>query len=199
MQIETKNNRQVFLRRLNSNDLDNLYDYLQNLSTETKNRFGPHGFDKQSIIDFYNLNNNLGYVANTVDTKEIIAYSIIKIGYLEHDRIRLQSYGMILDNKTDCTFAPSVTDSWQSCGIGNKLFHFILSDLTTSDIERIILWGGVQMDNEIAVNYYKKNGFKTVGQFTYNGENYDMIYHIFNQQLLRSEEYLIKEYIQPIK
>ena len=94
-----------------------------------KKRFGPHKFDRQSIIDFYDFNTNLGYIAHTVDTKEIIAYSIIKIGYLEHDSIRLQSYGLTLDNKTDCTFAPSVTDLWQSCGIGNQLFHFILSDL----------------------------------------------------------------------
>jgi diamine N-acetyltransferase len=178
MQIEAKNKRQVFLRRLHSNDLDNLFDYLQNLSGETKKRFGPHNFDRQSILDFYHLSNNLGYVAHTIDTKEIIAYSIIKIGYLDHDSIRLQSYGITLDNKTDCTFAPSVADVWQSCGIGNHLFNFILSDLTTMEIERIILWGGVQVNNEKALNFYKKNGFKTLGQFAYNGENYDMIYTI---------------------
>ena len=140
MQIEAKNNRQVSLRRLGSNDLDILFDYLQNLSSETKKRFGPHQFDKQSIIDFYDLDSNLGYVAQTADTKEIIAYAIIKLGYLEHDSIRLSSYGMTLDNKTDCTFAPSVADSWQSCGIGNHLFHFILSDLKAKEIERIILF-----------------------------------------------------------
>jgi diamine N-acetyltransferase len=181
MQIEAKNNRQVFLRRLHSNDFDKLFDYLQNLSTETKKRFGPHQFDRQSIIDFYGLNTNLGYIAHTIDTKEIIAYSIIKIGYLEHDSLRLQSYGITLDNQTDCTFAPSVADLWQSCGIGNYLFHFILSDLTATKIERIILWVGVQADNEKAVNFYKKNGFKTLGQFTYNGENYDMIHNILTQ------------------
>jgi hypothetical protein len=65
MQIEAKNNRQVFLRRLNSSDLDNLFDYLQNLSTETKKRFGPHKFDRQSIIEFYDFNTNLGYVTHT--------------------------------------------------------------------------------------------------------------------------------------
>ena len=178
MQIEVKNNRQVFLRRLNSNDLDNLVDYLQNLSPETKKRFGPHKFDRQSIIEFYDFNSNLGYVAQNLDTSKIIAYSIIKIGYLEHDSIRLQSYGIKLDNITDCTFAPSVADLWQSCGIGNCLFHFILSELMTTKVQRIILWGGVQIDNEIAVNYYKKNGFKILGQFAYNGDNYDMIYDI---------------------
>jgi diamine N-acetyltransferase len=185
MQIEAKNNQQVFLRRLNSNDLDNLFHYLQNLSTETKKRFGPHNFDKQSIVDFYDLNTNLGYVAHTVDKKEIIAYSIIKIGYLEHDGLRLQSYGLAPDNKTDCTFAPSVADLWQSCGIGNHLFRFILSDLTATEIERFILWGGVQMDNERAVNFYRKNGFKTLGQFTYNGENYDMIYNYRQTEIIK--------------
>lgn len=179
MIIETKNNRQVFLRRLNSNDLDNLFDYLQNLSAETKKRFGPHKFDKQSIIDFYEYpESHLGYVAHDTETKEIIAYSIIKIGCLENDNIRLQSYGMTLDNKTDCIFAPSVADFWQSCGIGNKLYSFILSDLKMKGIKRIILWGGVQMDNDKAVNYYKKNNFKTLGQFTHNGENYDMAFDI---------------------
>jgi ribosomal protein S18 acetylase RimI-like enzyme len=178
MQIEAKNKQQVFLRRLNSNDLDNLFDYLQKLSTETKKRFGPHKFDRQSIIDFYDLKTNIGYIALTIDTNEIIAYSIIKIGYLKHDSSRLQSYGIILDNNTDSTFAPSVADLWQSCGIGKKLFQFILLDLSKTEVKRIILWGGVQMDNEIAVNYYNKNGFKTLGQFAYNGENYDMIYEI---------------------
>jgi hypothetical protein len=178
MQIEAKNKQQVFFRRLNSNDLDYLFDYLQNLSTETKKRFGPHNFDRQSIIDFYDLKTNIGYIALAIDTNEIIAYSILKIGYLEHDSSRLQSYGMKLDNNTDSTFAPSVADLWQSCGIGNKLFQFILSDLSKTEVKRIILWGGVQTNNEIAVNYYNKNGFKTLGQFAYNGDNYDMVYEI---------------------
>ncbi|WP_336518133.1 hypothetical protein [Pollutibacter soli] len=136
-------------------------------------------FDPQSIVEFYKYPDiHRGYVAHDIETKKIIAYSIIRIGYLEHDKARLQSYGLTLDNKTDCTFAPSVADLWQSCGVGNKMFHFILSDLKTNRINRIILWGGVQVDNDKAVNYYKKNDFRILGQFTYNGENYDMILDI---------------------
>ena len=175
MTIETKDNKQVRLRRLNSNDLDNLLEYLNNLSHETKKRFGPHQFDKQSVIDFYNYADiHLGYVAQTIDTNKIIAYSIIKFGYLEGDYNRFLSYGIKLDNKLDCEFAPSVADLWQSCGIGNKFFQFILADLKKTKVKRIILWGGVQADNEKAVNYYKKNNFKLAGQFTHNGENFDM-------------------------
>jgi len=179
MIIQTKNNRQVLLRRLISDDFDKLFDYLQRLSPETKKRFGPHMFDKESIIDFYeNSNKHSGYIAQDTETLEIIAYSIIKVGYLESDSFRLRSYGLTPDNKTDCTFAPSVADLWQSLGVGNSLFSFILSDLKANEIKRIILWGGVQCDNYKAVNYYLKNGFSTLGQFEYNGQNYDMILEI---------------------
>jgi len=176
MIIKTKDNRQVYLRRLNSNDIDNLFFYLNMLGTGTKKRFGPHQFDKQSIIDFYeHPGTHKSYIAQTIDTNEIIAYSIIRYGYLESDYHRFLSYGIELNRKTDCEFAPSVADAWQSCGIGNQLFPFILQDLKETEIKRIVLWGGVQADNEKAIDYYKKNGFQTAGQFTYNGENFDMI------------------------
>lgn len=156
-------------------DIDNLFHYLQNLSSETRSRFGPHPFDKDSIAAFYNdSTDRIGYVAIDTETGDLIAYSIIKIGFLEHDRTRLESYGLTLENKHDCTFAPSVADAWQGCGIGSNLFHFIITDLKSKAINRIILWGGVQANNERAVVYYHKLGFKTLGQFQYNGENYDM-------------------------
>ncbi len=179
MIIETSDNRQVFLRKLNSNDLDNLLSYLENLSMETKKSFGPHQFDKQSVIDFYdNPDIHLGYIAEAIDSNEIVAYFIIKLGYLESDYHRFFSYGIKLDNKADCEFAPSVADLWQSSGIGNKLFHFILSDLIIAGVKRIVLWGGVQADNERALNYYKKNNFVQAGQFYHNGENVDMFLNI---------------------
>lgn len=180
MKIETKDNRQVYLRRLNSNDLDGLCHYLQNLSPNTKKRFGPHPFHKQSIIDFYEYSDlNRGYVAQTIETNEIVAYSIIKFGYLESDYNRYLSYGIKLDSRIDCEFAPSVADSWQSCGIGHQLFHYILADLIKTEVRRIVLWGGVQADNERAINYYRKNNFRMFGQFTHNGENFDMLLDVF--------------------
>jgi GNAT superfamily N-acetyltransferase len=179
MLVETKNNKKVALRLLHPNDLGDLSDYLQQLSPETKKRFGPHPFDKQSILEFYNSPGKYeGYVAIDMDEKKIIAYSVIKMGYLEHDRNRLESYGIKPDQNTDCSFAPSVADAWQGMGIGNKLLQFLISAIKANHINRIILWGGVQMDNEKAVNYYLKNGFKILGQFSYQGENYDMIFDI---------------------
>jgi GNAT superfamily N-acetyltransferase len=176
MNIQTKNGRKICLRKLGIDDFDLLLDYLHRLSAGTLRRFGPHKFDKQSIIDlFENSGNHRGYIAQDTVTDDIIAYSIVKIGYLEHDSFRLQSYGLILNNETDCTYAPSVADNWQNQGIGYSLFSFMLSELKAEGIQRIILWGGVQCDNYKAVEFYIRNGFSTLGQFEYNGPNYDMI------------------------
>ena len=184
MLIKAKNDKQLVFRRLTSNDFAKLFEYLQNLSKHSKSHFGPHKFDLQSIIVFYEqCNNNIGYLALDNETQNIVAYSIIKIGLLDHDRPRLLSYGLILNEKKDCTFAPSVADLWQSYGIANALFHYILSDIKTIGIERIILWGGVQKENQKAFNFYVKNGFRTIGQFSHEGENFDMILDIFESNL----------------
>ena len=179
MIIKSKNNKDVLLRKLTPGDFADLAGYLQNLSPDTVKRFGPHGFDIQSISDLHQDSGSYsGYIAIDAETSEIIAYSVIKTGYLEHDGYRLQSYGLTPDGRTDCTFAPSVADQWQSQGIGNSLFHFMMSDLKAKGCRRIILWGGVQSSNRKAVNYYLKNGFIKLGQFEHNGLNDDMILEI---------------------
>ena len=179
MIIKIKDGRQVLVRKLTPIDVDKLFDYFQRLGPDTLKRYGPHKFDKDSITEiFQNPGDHTAYIAMDIETSEIVAYSVIKKGFLEHDGYRLQSYGIILDSTTDCTFAPSVADEWQSLGVGNSLFQFLLSDLIANGQKRIILWGGVQADNNKAVNYYLKNGFRTLGQFEHNGQNFDMILEI---------------------
>jgi GNAT superfamily N-acetyltransferase len=179
MMYHTRNNKQVILQRLIPDDFDNLLAYLNNLSPATQARFGPHSFNSQAIQEFYgNMSRNAGYIAKDAETSEVIAYAIIRLGYLEHDSHRLRSYGLTLDHSTDCTFAPSVADVWQSLGLGDLLFRFIVGELTPMNKKRIILWGGVQGSNEKAIRFYSKNGFITLGGFEYNGWNYDMIAEI---------------------
>ena len=166
MIVQTKNQRKIILRKLEKKDYGALFHYLISLSSETKHRFGPHAFDMPTIVDFYeNQSDNIGYLALDAESMEIVAYSIIRKGFLQHDSFRLQSYGLTLDYYTDCTYAPSVADDWQSLGVGNLLFHFIVKELHQAGIRRIILWGGVQSNNDKAVNFYLKNGFRTLGSF----------------------------------
>ncbi|NVO18400.1 MAG: GNAT family N-acetyltransferase [Bacteroidetes bacterium] len=166
---------QVVVRKIQPGDLDLLLEYFTYLGPETRSRFGPHAFDRETLIQIYlNSLNYLGYIAIENETGKIIAYSVIKIGYLEHDSDRLCSYGLTLDARKDCTYAPSVSDEWQSLGVGKAMFQFILTSLIASGFKRIILWGGVQSKNEKAVNFYRNAGFRKLGTFEYKGMNTDM-------------------------
>lgn len=167
------------ISKLKVEDFEKLVSYLNNLTQETRSRFEPHAFDMASVKQFYlPKNNNCGYILilNDSETNEIIAYSIIKKGYVSKDKTRLENYGVSLYPETDCTFAPSVADAWQSKGLGKIMFDFIKNDLQKQGFKRIILWGGVQASNVRAVNYYLKYNFRKVGEFENKGiENYDMV------------------------
>ncbi len=170
------NNQPLLLRRLEPGDIGLLCEYLADLGEATRKRFGPHPADRKSLEEIYgNRDDILGYIALNIDSGAIIAYSVIKKGYLEHDAFRFRSYGLEPDPFTDCTFAPSVADNWQGYGLGSALFLFMLDDLVMKGFKRIILWGGVQCNNLPALNYYRKFGFVIPGEFEYYGMNYDMI------------------------
>ena len=105
----TENKLQI--SKLQVNDFDKLLVYLSNLSLVTRSRFGPHLFDLAAIQQFYlPENNNIAYIIKNDESQEIIAYSIIKEGYVLNDKKRLEQLGIQLNPQTDCTFAPSVAD-----------------------------------------------------------------------------------------
>ncbi len=173
------NNHILILRKLDEADLNLLDEYLMGLSDETQRKFGPHPFDKEALAELFSHTEKYsGYVATETETLKIIAYSVIKKGFLDHDRPRLESYGLNLDPATDATFAPSVADEWQGLGVGTQLFKFMIPGLQADGVKRIILWGGVQCDNLKAMHYYRKLGFTILGQFDYYGQNYDMMKEI---------------------
>lgn len=70
MTVKAKNNRQVFIRKLDFSDYNKLFYYLQNLSEETKNRSGPHSQDfepmkfepmKNITLPFPNMEESISY------------------------------------------------------------------------------------------------------------------------------------------
>lgn len=174
MQVQIRN--EVFeLRRLDKSDLEKLNEYLQSLSFETRRRFGPHPFERDSVEHFYNDNTNQAYLAVHTVSGAIAAYCIVKAGLIEYDIERFRSYGIIPEALADYTLAPSVADAWQSCGLGSFVLQFILDDLKHTGAKRLFLWGGVQAGNQRAVNYYQKFGFRFLGQFFHEVDNFDMV------------------------
>lgn len=164
------------MRELTKNDFDDLLRYLHQLSDASKNRFGPHAYNPVALAEFYSSGDTNGFIA--LHTGNIIGYSILKIGMLLHDAERLNAYSYPRLNECCGTYAPSIADFWQDKGIGKLMFHYLLSFCKSKQIERIILWGGVQCSNEKALCFYERLGFKTLGYFEYNGMNQDMILEI---------------------
>lgn len=171
----TKQPKQVQIRLLNNSDFDRLIHYLQSLRAETLQRFQPHSFQPQDVLSFYQQQGTEACVAIDTATDELVGYAVLKKGLLEHDLPRLQQYQYPLQYDTAYTFAPSVKDDWQSTGVGQLMMDFIRAEMQSRNIHQLVLWGGVQSGNEKAVRFYRKNGFRLLGSFEYNGPNDDML------------------------
>jgi diamine N-acetyltransferase len=176
MKVQLSKSTTVFCRKLEVSDFQNLAEYLAYLSEETKSRFEPHPFDLASIIAFYEDLSNQAFIA--LNEGKIVAYSILKSGFLPKDAVRLTGLGLVLNNAENCTFAPSVADAWQGIGLAKALFDYMMNAIKNQGFSRMILWGGVQTSNEKAIRFYQKQGFKTIGAFENKTANLDMIWAI---------------------
>lgn len=178
MRVQLRNDRTAAIRPLQENDKESLYHYLQNLSAESRSRFGPHLFDQQTINSICEepAKNIQRYIAVDESTSVVVAYLLIQQGMIEADQQRYAQRNQFLDPGTTVTYAPSVADDWQSSGLGTAMHNLIENDLKNRGIRHIILWGGVQSTNLKAVNFYKKNGYQFIASFWHdNKDNHDMI------------------------
>ena len=178
MKYQLKNGKAVDVRMLASNDSKKLFDYFDRyFSAESKSRFGPHSFDRNSINKICSkLDSDIKRYVAIDDEENIVAYMLIKQGMIEWDEKRYAERSQVYDYHCSVTFAPSVADAWQSSGLGSLMNTIIENELTEYGIRFIILWGGVQAANVKAVNFYKKLGYRYIASFWHNGkDNYDMV------------------------
>lgn len=178
MKYELKNGARVDIRLLANTDNEKLFDYFdQYFSKESRSRFGPHPFDKETINAIcQNMNGDITRYVATDETGNIVAYMLIKQGMIDWDMDRYATRQQSYDHDSSVTFAPSVADAWQSSGIGSLMNSIIEKDLNKRGIRNIILWGGVQATNEKAVNFYKKLGYQFIASFWHDGkDNHDMV------------------------
>lgn len=165
----------MIFRQLTFDDLSLLVDYLGKLSDESRKRFGPHPFDIESIERVF-AEENLGFI--TIENEEIIAYAVVHQGIIDHEKPRLNSYGIDENEPGSCTIAPSVADSQQGKGVGTDFMKYMLNELKDKGFRKVYLWGGVQADNEKAVRLYTRLGFNYLGEFEYYGKNLDMVLYL---------------------
>ncbi|MBL0882981.1 MAG: GNAT family N-acetyltransferase [Chitinophagaceae bacterium] len=161
----------ITCRQWLATDLSNLLSYFHHLNEETKARFGPHPFTKEALEYHYYHPDYMGFLLIENNSTFIIGYAILKMGYLEHDLPRLVSYNIQPNHATDVTYAPCLANDWQGKGVGKVLWNHTKKYLLQQQKQRVILWGGVQADNIVAVSYYNKIGFLTIGTYEHNGKN----------------------------
>jgi diamine N-acetyltransferase len=175
---QLKNGKAVEIRLLENSDCGKLFDYFdQHFSKESKSRFGPHPFDKQTIDAICkNSDEEITRYIALDENKNIAAYMLVKQGMNEWDEKRYAWRNQFYDHQSSVTFAPSVADAWQSSGLGTGMNNFIEGELRNRGIKNIILWGGVQASNKKAVNFYKKLGYEFIASFRHDEkDNYDMV------------------------
>jgi len=171
------NGEKVVLRPLEPNDISKLADFLQGLSKETRRLSTFEGYDMKTakeLCDAINKYDKLRFVIEN-SGKDIVGLIELSFGFPESDVERYKNAGYELNTDTDLRFGPTLTDDYQNVGLGSKVFPCIVEIAKKFGKHRIILWGGVLKDNERAIHYYEKQGFKKVGYFTKDdAEHLDM-------------------------
>ncbi|MGZ8549377.1 MAG: hypothetical protein ACXWV2_01900 [Chitinophagaceae bacterium] len=134
MKVQLRDGRIVSIRPLQTSDKEPLYHYLQNLSAESRSRFGPHPFDEQTIemICEDPGTDTLRFIAVDESAPEIIAYMLIKQGMNEADQRRYAKRSQFFNDAITVTYAPSVADAWQSSGLGTAMLNSIEAELIKS-------------------------------------------------------------------
>jgi diamine N-acetyltransferase len=176
-----RSGQELLVRPLRADDAARLGEYLRSLSEQTRARYQPHPFDQQTANEIC-ATLDPGAILRLVATvpavggeQRIIAYMLLKMGILEADQRRYEELGIPLDPATDSTFAPSVADDFQNQGVGSRMLRHIVQVAPKLGRRRIVLWHGVQATNDRAVHFYRRWGFRKVGEFTTDKNNYDMI------------------------
>lgn len=183
LSVSPEPGRKLSFRVLRSDDAPALGRYLEGLSAETRGWFAPHPFTAEvarklcADLD-YRQTLRLIALSGTGDQEEVAAYFILHLGTRKGEQDRYRGYGIVLDDRTDCTFAPSVADAWQNRGLGSALMPHVLEVARQLGFRRALLSGGAQTANVRALHFYEKFGFRKVGAFRTSVDNQDMIVEI---------------------
>lgn len=181
-QVQLPTNETAWLRPLTKDDAGILGVYFLSLSDETKRRYGPHPFD-QATADKLCAENDYNKVIRMLATvpqagsERVIAYFILVMGVDEDEIKRYAVLGIGLDSATDCTLAPSVADDYQDKGVGSIVMRHVIDSALRLGKTRMVLMGGTQGTNARGIHFYKKYGFRIVGDFQEptGFNNHDMI------------------------
>jgi GNAT superfamily N-acetyltransferase len=178
--VRLRSGEEVLIRLLREDDGAWLAAYLEGLCAETCSYYRPHPFDRETadrICDSLASSDKLRFVAlsRSDGDDRIVAYVPFKLGVRDADRQRYAARGIELDAETDTTIAPSVADEYQGAGLAGAIVRYLVDHSRALGRTRMVLWGGVQARNARAIAFYRKCGFREMGEFWTDQNNFDML------------------------
>ena len=177
-QLQTGDGSRFVARPLLATDAESLGVYFDNLSESVRGMYGPHPLNTEHariLCDELDHTKLLPFLA-IMESGEIGAYFLVHIGVRDGDRKRYIEHGHPLVEHECCTLAPCVADAWQELGLGSAMLPHVTSSIKRLGRQRLVLWGGVRGDNPRAQHFYRKFGFRHVGDFAAGGvNNLDMV------------------------
>lgn len=175
MIIKDKSGNPFNYRRLEKCDSITLGLYFENLSAESKSRFGPHPLTYQYAHKIcYSENDPAQRFIALLPNGDIAAYVILDFDMIEHERLRYLNYGIELKAKKDVFFAPSVLDAHQNNGLASAIMKKIIGYANKNEIRSLVHLGGTQEPNKLALGFYQKFGFQQLGGYQTEVFNIDM-------------------------
>ena len=182
-ELVLRDGEKVTFRSLVSNDINNLATFLIGLSplTRQKSFFDSYDHDMaRELCDAINKYDKLRFVLEVHQPAiggRIVGLIEFGFSIVQDDNENFRANGFRLSEDTDCRFGLTLSDDYQGKGLGSAAFPCVIEVARQFSKSRIFLWGGVRKDNDHAIRYYEKHGFKHAGGFTGEDgvENLNMI------------------------
>ena len=164
--LELPTGRTYVLRPIEATDQPGLCDFVSQFSDRTRRFFSIDQTPAATAADWcaaiarYDKLRFL--VAGTRHVVAIVEFSLdLPLGDVE----RFRAYRYPLHAGSDCRFGLCVVDELQGQGLAKALLQPVREIARCFGRTRIILWGGVMVENVRAHTYYHRAGFQTVGEF----------------------------------
>ena len=176
--IINKFGEEFTFKNIEETDSKRLGVFFESLSAETRSRFGPHPLTtKQAEVLCQNIFTDKAKRFITLYNEEVVGYFILDFNEYKDEIKRYADYNVNLNMEADPVFAPCISDTYQNKGIASISMIEIINFAKEKNVRSLVLMGGTQATNELAIKFYEKFNFKKYGTFytTHNNlNNYDM-------------------------
>ncbi|MEJ1933495.1 GNAT family N-acetyltransferase [Nostoc sp. NIES-2111] len=164
----------LLLRLLRRSDAQGLADYFGRLGDESRRRFLPHPLTQPAAQALCSEPDPTALRFVVAGNDRLMAYFILETALYPHEAGRFRQHGIELSAGNDFLFAPSVSDDCQNRGLASAAMPALLAAARAIGARSLVLMGGTQATNAMAIAFYEKFGFRRFGGYQTEVFNHDM-------------------------